>query len=312
MIFVAEAGEEAATGPGIEFLVNEHWADIDAEFCLAEGGGVRRANGKAEFALVQTTEKQPKAARLISRGPAGHGSRPMRTSAILHLSRAVEKVSMWDPPMRLNDTTRTYFEKRAVLSPPAEAARYRDLLNPQKAAAVREYLAENDPGTYSMLHSSISPNIFQAGYQINVIPSEAEATLDIRALPDEDINAFYNLMRKVINDPTIELVPDTRNQRPGAPPASLTSDAYRSVEAAYKTVYGVTTIPMMQTGATDMAFLRAKGIECLGIGLLGDVEDASKGYGAHSDQERVLEDAVYKHVQFFWDAVTRLAGSSKR
>ena len=179
-------------------------------------------------------------------------------------------------------------------------------------SAVREYLAENDPGTYSMLHSSISPNIFQAGYQINVIPSEAEATLDIRALPDEDINAFYDLMRKVINDPTIELVPDTRNQRPGAPPASLTSDAYRSVEAAYKTVYGVTTIPMMQTGATDMAFLRAKGIECLGIGLLGDVEDASKGYGAHSDQERVLEDAVYKHVQFFWDAVTRLAGSSKR
>ena len=65
-------------------------------------------------------------------------------------------------------------------------------------------------------------------------------------------------MRKVINDPAIEVVPDTRNQRPGAPPSSIESDAFHQIEAAYKTIYGVTTIPYMSTGATDMAFLRAK------------------------------------------------------
>src|ERR1700689_5926876 len=41
VIFVSEAGEEASTGPGIEFLVNEHWKEIEAEVCLAESGGVR-------------------------------------------------------------------------------------------------------------------------------------------------------------------------------------------------------------------------------------------------------------------------------
>ena len=61
VIFVSEAGEEASTGPGIEYLVNEHWNDIDAEFCLAESGGVRLKNGQARYALVETTEKQPKA-----------------------------------------------------------------------------------------------------------------------------------------------------------------------------------------------------------------------------------------------------------
>jgi acetylornithine deacetylase/succinyl-diaminopimelate desuccinylase-like protein len=35
-----------------------------------------------------------------------------------------------------------------------------------------------------MLHTSISPNIIQGGFQSNVVPSEATATLDIRALPD--------------------------------------------------------------------------------------------------------------------------------
>jgi acetylornithine deacetylase/succinyl-diaminopimelate desuccinylase-like protein len=309
VIFVSEVGEEASTGPGIEYLVKEHWNDIDAEFCLAEAGGVRLKNGQARYATVETTEKQPRGVRLVAKGPAGHGSRPLRTNAVVHLAKAVETIAAWDPPMRFNDTTRYYFEKMATVSSPEEAARYKGLFDSQKAPAVREYLAEHDPIAYSMLHTSISPNIIKGGYQVNVIPSEAEATLDIRALPDENIAGFYEMMRKVINDPSIDIVPETTNQRPGVAPSKLDSDAYRAVEAAYKSIYGVITIPLMQTGATDMAFLRAKGVQCYGVGAMVDEEDAPKGYGPHSDQERILEQAVYKHVQFFWQAVNSIAGA---
>ena len=115
------------------------------------------------------------------------------------------------------------------------------------------------------------------------------------------------MMRGVINDPAVELVPDTRNQRPGAPPSRIDSDAWHALDAAYKKVYNVPTIPLMSTGATDMAFLRAKGVQCYGVGAMRDEEDAAKGFGAHSDQERILEEAIYKHVQFFWEAVTSIA-----
>jgi acetylornithine deacetylase/succinyl-diaminopimelate desuccinylase-like protein len=218
---------------------------------------------------------------------------------------------MWDPPMRFNDTTRSYFEKLANLSSPEDAARYKGLFDAAKAPAIREYFAENDPGVYSMLHTSISPNIIQAGYQVNVIPSQAEATLDIRALPGENIDQFYDMMRKVINDPAVEVVPDSRNLRPPAAPSRIDSPAYHALEAAYRKVYGVTTLPLMQTGATDMAFLRAKGVQCYGVGAMVDDEDGPKGFGAHSDQERILEEAVYKHVEFFWQAVTTIAGAGK-
>jgi acetylornithine deacetylase/succinyl-diaminopimelate desuccinylase-like protein len=311
VIFVSEVGEEASTGPGIEYLVNERWDDIAAEICLAESGGVKRRNGQLRYATVETTEKQPRAARLVVMGPSGHGSRPLRTNAVVHLARAVDRIANWEPPTRFNDTTRNYFEKLANLSSPEDAARYKGLFDAQKAPAIREYLAENDPGTYSLLHTSISPNILQAGFQVNVIPSQAEATLDIRALPDEDISAFYDLMRKVINDPAVEVVPDARNQRPGAAPSRIDSDAFHAIEAAYRKVYSVPTLPIMQTGATDMAFLRAKGVQCYGIGAMQDDEDAPKGFGAHSDQERILEEAVYKHVQFFWEAVTTIAAAKR-
>ena len=308
VIFVSEVGEEASTGPGIEYLVKEHWPEIESEICLAESGGVRRRNGKLLYATVETTEKQPKGATLVAKGPAGHGSRPLRTNAVVHLAKAVAAIAAWEPPTVFNDTTRYYFEKLATVSDPESAQRYKDLFNPEKAAAAREYLAEHEPGLYSTLHTSISPNIFQAGYQINVIPSEARATLDIRALPGENIEAFYATMRKVINDPAVELVPEGLNGRPGAAPSSITNDAYHAIEAAYRNIYGVVTLPVMSTGATDMAFLRAKGVQCYGVGAMVDEEDAAKGFGAHSDQERILEEALYKHAQFFWDAVTSLAG----
>ena len=63
----------------------------------------------------------------------------------------------------------------------------------------------------------------------------------------------------------------------------------------------------MSTGATDMAFLRAKGVQCYGIGPATDLEDGPKGYGAHSDQERILESELYRFMRFYWDVVVRLA-----
>lgn len=309
VIFVSEAGEESASSLGIGYLISEHWSDIDAEICLAEAGGVSRRGGKSLFATVETTEKLPRGTRLVATGPAGHGSRPMRGNAILRLAVAVEKLALWDPPMRLNDTTRGYFEGLAAISEPVAAARFRDLLDPAKSAAVREYLAVNEPTTYSMLHTSISPNIIQGGFQSNVIPSEATATLDIRALPDENMEAFYDMMRKVINDPAVQVTGSASSSRPAPPPTSITSDAYRALEAAFKQVYGVVTLPLMQTGATDMAQLRARGVQCYGVGPMTDEEDALKGFSLHGDQERLLEEAAVKHLQFFWQAVISIAGS---
>ena len=63
----------------------------------------------------------------------------------------------------------------------------------------------------------------------------------------------------------------------------------------------------MSTGATDMAYLRQKGMQCYGIGPALDVEDGPKGFGAHSDQERILESELHRFVRFAYDAVVEVA-----
>jgi acetylornithine deacetylase/succinyl-diaminopimelate desuccinylase-like protein len=312
VILVVEAGEEGATQFGIDFLVREHFAEIDAEYCIAEGGGVRRVNGQATYAAVATTEKIPRGVHLTARGVAGHGSVPLSTNAVVRLSRAVARVGEWRPEIRLNETTATYFRRLAEIAAPETARYYRDVTSPDPAAraAADDWFFEHEPLHSSMLRTSVSPNIFTAGYRYNVIPSEAKARLDIRMLPDEDPTRFVEELRRRIDDPTVEVTWATdQSQRPGAPPSRLDAEAYKVLEAAVSRVYGTVTVPTMLTGATDMSFLRANGMQCFGIGPAVDLEDGPKGFGAHSDQERILESELHRFVRFTWDAVTTLAGA---
>jgi acetylornithine deacetylase/succinyl-diaminopimelate desuccinylase-like protein len=313
VIFLAEAGEEASTQVGIEFMVREHWSEIEAEICLAEGGAGIRRKGQPAYVTVQTAEKIPYAFKLTARGPAGHGSRPLKSNSVARLSEAVARVARYQAPMRMNDTTRYYFERLATVSGPEDAARYNALYHPEKSADVQQYLADYEPGHNSMLRTSISPNILRGGFQVNVIPSEAEAILDVRALPDEDIDTFLETVRGVVNDAQVEVVKEERNTRPAAPPSPLQHEAYRAVEAAWKQIYpGITTIPSMSTGATDMAYLRAKGVACYGVGPMIDEEDGPLGFGAHSDQERILEKSLHEFVRFKWTVVQALAAAAAR
>ena len=307
LIFLAESGEEAdPTGVGINFMVREHFGDINAEFALTEGGGMRLENGRMTMFQVETTEKVPKRARLVAQGTSGHGSVPRLDNPLIHLAAAVSKIGAWQTPMHLNETTRTYFEKLAGISSPAAAQRYRELLDPQQAQTVQKYFAEHEPSVYSMVRTSVVPTILKAGVGPNVIPSEAEATLDIRALPGEDIEEFYGEMKRVIGDPAVSIVP-IPSTRPEAPPSRLDTEMYRALEQVTERMYpGCTVLPSMSTGATDMAQLRAKGIQSYGIGPAVTDEDRAQ-YGAHSDVERMPEPSLYKFVEFTWNAVNEVA-----
>jgi hypothetical protein len=87
------------------------------------------------------------------------------------------------------------------------------------------------------------------------------------------------------------------------------SEAFRAIESAVARYYDTVTIPMMSTGATDMAQVRSKGQQCYGIGPATDMEDVVKGFAAHSDQERILEAELHRFVQFSYDIVATLARS---
>jgi acetylornithine deacetylase/succinyl-diaminopimelate desuccinylase-like protein len=307
VIFLAEAGEEGSTRVGIDFMVDKHWPEIEAEYALAEGGATAARDGKVRYVGISATEKIPRPVHLIARGHAGHGSRPTPDNAVLRLATAVAKVGTWQGSMRLNDTTRAYFERLATISPPEDAYRYNHIGDPAAAQAIGKYFEQHELSHAALLRTTIVPTVIKAGFRTNVIPSEADATLDVRALPDEDLDRFYAELRRVIADPKVEVVSSKLRGRPISRPSRLDTDMFHALENAQRRMFpGAITLPQMSGGATDNAQLRAKGVEAYGFGPIVDERDA---HGAHSDDERIAEASIPKLVEYLWYAALDVAAA---
>lgn len=309
VIFLAEAGEEGTPEVGINFLVENHYAAIDAEYALAEGGKNVETDGDVTQVGIETTEKMPRRVTLVARGTPGHGSTPTLENAVTILANAISRAGAWQTEVRLNDTTRTYFRRLAEISAPEDAYRYLNVENEEESDAIQRHFLETFPYHYSISRTSVVPTVIDAGFRRNVIPSEATAMLDIRMLPDENVEEFYEKLAAVIDDPRVEIVPENI-YRPAAPPSEIDNEMFRVLEDVALRMYPkATVLPIMQTGATDMAQVRAKGMQAYGVGPARSIEEMNSGYGAHGDNERIEEEAFVELVKYMWNVVIEMSAS---
>ncbi len=189
-----------------------------------------------------------------------------------------------------------------MISPPEEATWYGNVLDPQ----VQQELKRKKPQYYSMLRTSVVPTMLNAGIKSNVIPSTAEATLDIRALPDEDLPKFRETLSRIIDDSQVRVVADdTALSMPAAPASQLNTEMFDALERAQKEVAAeAITLPTMLTGASDSSFLRAKGVQAYGIGVPKTEEE---NRGVHGNDERIESKQLGLFVRYTWAAVLGVA-----
>ena len=115
IILALTSDEEGGDYNGVSWLVDDHRALIEAEFGLNEGGGGRERDGKKLFNAVQATEKLYRDFDLEVTNKGGHSSVPIRDNAIYRLSAALDRLGKFDFPVNLNEVTRAFFERTAVL-----------------------------------------------------------------------------------------------------------------------------------------------------------------------------------------------------
>ena len=111
--------------------------------------------------------------------------------------------------------------------------------DPKVSGPAAEWMLDNQPQHWSMLHTSLVPTIVDGGFRYNVIPSEVKATFDVRLHPDEDQNTFLDTVRKVIDDPERRsaLVPRS------LPPGRRIATRHRGVHGARVADSRSTTTP---------------------------------------------------------------------
>ena len=301
VIFLGLSDEESSGRYGMAWLIENHFDKIHAEFAINEGGRILMKGDQVRTIGVQTTEKQYYDLKLSAEGTAGHASIPQPNNAIYRLSRALDRLSRYSPAVKLNPTTRAFFQGLAKVEEEPLSFFLKNLETPGLAdSAAREVSRSLEYN--SMLRNSISPTLLNAGIRVNVIPNKAEANLNCRLLPGEKVEEFVMELKKVIADEEIRIEYEEPNI-PEPPASSFTNEIFRTISRVAMELYPTAvTIPYMSTGATDSRMLRAKGMQA--YGLLPFPLEPDDIILMHGNDERVSLVALERGIQLLY-AVTR-------
>jgi acetylornithine deacetylase/succinyl-diaminopimelate desuccinylase-like protein len=306
VILLAEGDEEAGGEDGMIFAVQKHWDKIAAAYAINEEGRVIVANGKVQYVGIQAAEKVPVNVNVIATGTSGHGSIPRPDNAVVHLAAAVEKIGGYEAPVQLNTITRAYFEGLAKIEDEETGKWMRALETSDRQEHASRILSQS-PIWNSMMRDTIAPTMLQAGIRVNVVPSMARATLNIRLLPGNSLEPLLGKLTQLVNDPQVRFEPQTSIGQP-APSSPVDSDFFKEITLTAANEFpGVTVIPMMSTGATDSQQLRLRSVKA--YGLLPFPLPEAEVMRMHADDERLPVDSFRKGVLFMDHIVTGFAVS---
>jgi len=300
LIVVLETDEEIldADEVGIRWLLKTHRNLVDAEFALNEGGGVGLLNDKPLFISVQTSEKVSFSFRLEVRNPGGHSALPSKDNAIYRLSDGLARLARFDFPVKLNETTRAYFERMSVFVDPEVGSDMRAVASRMDPAAV-ERLSKTVRYNAQMRTTCVA-TMLEGGHAANALPQTARATVNCRILPGEPVDEVQRTLVRVLADDQISVTPI--GTPVPSPPSPLNPEIMREVEQLSGRYWpGIPVVPTMLAAATDGSFLRNAGIPTYGhSGLAADVVDVR----VHGKDERILvksfldgQDYLYRLVK---------------
>jgi acetylornithine deacetylase/succinyl-diaminopimelate desuccinylase-like protein len=302
-IIVLSADEET-TGANIRWLLEEHRPLVDAEYALNTDGGAVLLDGDRPLAFtVQTSEKIYASFELEVTNPGGHSSQPRRDNAIYALADVLAKLSAYDFPIELNDTTRTFFERWRELAPEPEQAVVTALGTGRLDAPELASLPEH-PYLNALARTTCVATLLQAGHAENALPQRARATVNCRIVPTSSAEQTQTALARVAASPELRITPV--DPALPSPPSPLHPEVFGAVETLAPEFWpGIPIVPEMSTGATDGLFVRNAGIPCYGVSGVAEDPDEDR---AHGQDERMRKKSFEDALEFLHRLLLELSG----
>lgn len=318
IIVALTTDEETGDFNGVEFLLKEHRALVEAEFGINEGGRGYLKHGKPLLNAVQASEKVYQSFRLEVKNKGGHSSLPVKDNAIFRLAAGLDRLSKFDFPVNLNEVTRSYFARMSKLETGQVAADMKAVAesrtvvagNAAHAAARPEVRAiarlSESPYYNALMRTTCVATRVEGGHADNALPQTARALVNCRILPQETAADVERTLRRVLADDQISLTAIALSKP--SPPSPLKPEIMKPIEQITGAMWpGVPVVPIMGTGATDSLFFRQVGIPVYGVsGIFDDIDDNRM----HGRDERIATRSLYDGQEFLY-RLTRALSSAK-
>ena len=284
LMFVPD--EEVGGELGAAWMRKNHYAELDPEYVIDEGGFGSRdmfAPDKLVFG-ISVAEKKIMWLRLRAEGVAGHGSQPHDQNPNERLMRALSR----------------------LFASPIEAAPF-PVVETMKARVGGSLVANKFNN--AIQRSTISLTSLRSGVgdppRANVIPSVAEATLDCRVLPGTSGAAWLKLLEGRLADPSIKIEVIYEGDDPVVSPQD--TPLYRALETAIKRHHPQAIVtPMTVPFGTDSNGFRPRGVKS--YGLFPGIIPAASILSMHGDAEFLPIDALGPAIQILFEAIRETAG----
>ena len=215
------------------------------------------------------------------------------------MAGALARLSGFDFPIQLSDTTKAYFTRTAKLvGGEAGAAMVNLVADPSDKTA--NEIVSRDPVWHSMLRTTCVATLIEGGHAANALPQHVSANVNCRIFPGMSVATVKSTLEGVIADPKVSIT--AVGDLAPTPPAPPLSDAVLgpAEKVAHDMWPGVPVLPTMSTGATDGSYLNAFGIPT--YGLSGMFSDASMG-NIHGLNERMGVQALMEGREYLYRVI---------
>lgn len=303
LIYFGVADEEAGGHWGAEYMVDNHWDAVGADFVLTETGGWSQigSDGVRHIA-VNVAEKGLAWMRLRVNGTPGHGSMPYGSdNALVTAAEIVRRLAEYRTEPRLDDL----WQARVATLDVSDEVR-KALADP---ARIDDAIASLAPGAariaHACSHTTISPNVAHGGQKTNTIPDIVDLDVDIRTLPGDTVESARAYVADALGD-LASRVDITMLQQGDATRSPTDNDLWRVLSANAQVAYpGAELLPGITVGGTDARFYRQRGSVAFGAALFSPgmtLESFSSRF--HGNDERIDTRSLGLSAEF-WHGVSK-------
>lgn len=307
-IYLAFGHDEEVGGPhgaqSIAALLRQRGVNLG--YVLDEGGVIAQGvipGVLNPVALVGVAEKGYISLELTVKSEGGHSSMPSKESGIGILSAAIQKLEKNKFPSRMEKTVTNLFEYTGPEMPFTKKFVFANLW--LFKGLVKRQLAQT-PKTNALIRTTTAPTIIKGGTKENILPKTVKGVINFRILPGDTTDSVTTRVKKVINDPRIEITSLQQTWNP-SPVSDVASESFYNLQKTVRQIFpSVVVAPYLVTGATDSRHyaVLTKNVFKL-VPYIVTPEDLKR---VHGTNERLSVTDYKKLVQFFVQLIRNSCG----
>ncbi len=307
-VYLSFGGNEETYGDAAQVIARTlHERGIRPWLVIDEGGAVVDAPlsfVKGEAAMIGLAEKGIVSLRLSVRDEPGHASAPPEYTAVRRIARAVERVgpSTFRPraPKAVTGMLSALAQRasgparlllRALAAVPPLTARVFAAMGGEPAAMVR---------------TTVAATMQAGGTAVNVLPSQASATLNLRIALGESVESVAERVRRRVNDPQVAV--QVLEGSDPSPQSHADNEQFALIGEALAVAYpGVPAVPYVMMQASDARWFHRYFPEVYRFAPLK--MSAAQRAGIHGVDERVEIASLESGEKFHRTLIEKLGGA---